>query len=190
MINGNASNDFEFDTLTNPRLLRGKKEQLETPPSDLEVKIEEGREFFHQKHTYKFKEQILYNTLSSKYFKDSNFDLANLAYYQNYFRPTEDFVSRNRNLIQNLRTEYINGGYLKKEKENEEEDANKKSKLEKLNNQEKKDDVVTFEELGVDKLFVDEAHNYKNLFLISIESPYYNSAIIILSMESVSYIII
>ena len=43
MINGNASNDFEFDTLTNPRLLRGKKEQLETPPSDLEVKIEEGR---------------------------------------------------------------------------------------------------------------------------------------------------
>ena len=133
MINGNASNDFEFDTLTNPRLLRGKKEQLETPPSDLEVKIEEGREFFHQKHTYKFKEQILYNTLSSKYFKDSNFDLANLAYYQNYFRPTEDFVSRNRNLIQNLRTEYINEGYLKKEKENEEEVANKKGKLEKLN---------------------------------------------------------
>ena len=38
-------------------------------------------------------------------------------------------------------------------------------RLEKLNNQEKKDDVVTFEELGVDKLFVDEAHNYKNLFL-------------------------
>ena len=137
MINGNASNDFEFDTLTNPRLLRGKKEQLETPPSDLEVKIEEGREFFHQKHTYKFKEQILYNTLSSKYFKDSNFDLANLAYYQNYFRPTEDFVSRNRNLIQNLRTEYINGGYLKKEKENEEEDANKKGKLEKLNKRKK-----------------------------------------------------
>ena len=38
-------------------------------------------------------------------------------------------------------------------------------KLEKLNNQEKKDDVITFEELGIDKLFVDEAHNYKNLFL-------------------------
>ena len=35
----------------------------------------------------------------------------------------------------------------------------------KLNKQERKDDVVTFEELGVDKLFVDEAHNYKNLFL-------------------------
>ena len=39
------------------------------------------------------------------------------------------------------------------------------NKLEKLNTQDRKDDVVTFEELGVDKLFVDEAHNYKNLFL-------------------------
>ena len=39
------------------------------------------------------------------------------------------------------------------------------NKLEKLNTQDRKDDVVTFEELGIDKLFVDEAHNYKNLFL-------------------------
>ena len=39
------------------------------------------------------------------------------------------------------------------------------NRLEKLNKQERKDNVVTFEELGVDKLFVDEAHNYKNLFL-------------------------
>ena len=39
------------------------------------------------------------------------------------------------------------------------------NKLEKLNAQDRKDDVVTFEELGIDKLFVDEAHNYKNLFL-------------------------
>ena len=39
------------------------------------------------------------------------------------------------------------------------------NRLEKLNNQNRKDDVVTFEELGVDKLFVDEAHSYKNLFL-------------------------
>ena len=38
-------------------------------------------------------------------------------------------------------------------------------KLEKLNNQDRKDDVITFEELGVDRLFVDEAHYYKNLFL-------------------------
>ena len=37
-----------------------------------------------------------------------------------------------------------------------------KLKLEKLNDQSRKDDVVTFEELGVDRLFVDEAHFYKN----------------------------
>lgn len=40
-----------------------------------------------------------------------------------------------------------------------------KLKLEKLNDQSRKDDVVTFEELGVDRLFVDEAHSFKNLFL-------------------------
>ena len=39
------------------------------------------------------------------------------------------------------------------------------SRLEKLRADDKKDDVVTFEELGVDRMFVDEAHNYKNLFL-------------------------
>lgn len=37
-------------------------------------------------------------------------------------------------------------------------------RLEKLNNESQKDNVVTFEELGVDRLFVDEAHFYKNLF--------------------------
>ena len=40
-----------------------------------------------------------------------------------------------------------------------------KLRLEKLMNTEKKDDVVTFEQLGVDRLFIDEAHNYKNLYL-------------------------
>lgn len=38
-------------------------------------------------------------------------------------------------------------------------------RLEKLNDDFKKDDVITFEELGVDKLFIDEAHSYKNLYL-------------------------
>ena len=38
-------------------------------------------------------------------------------------------------------------------------------KLKKLNDQSRKDDVVTFEELGIDRLFVDEADNYKNLYL-------------------------
>ena len=39
------------------------------------------------------------------------------------------------------------------------------TRLEKLQAEGRKDDVVTFEQLGVDRLFVDEAHNYKNLFL-------------------------
>ncbi len=39
------------------------------------------------------------------------------------------------------------------------------AKLEKLQSTERKDDVVNFEQLGVDRLYVDEAHNYKNLFL-------------------------
>ena len=42
---------------------------------------------------------------------------------------------------------------------------NIKQKLDKLNDQTRKDDVVTFEELGVDRLFIDESHYYKNLFL-------------------------
>ena len=40
-----------------------------------------------------------------------------------------------------------------------------KQKLDKLNDQSRKDDVVTFEELGVDRLFIDESHYYKNLYL-------------------------
>ena len=40
-----------------------------------------------------------------------------------------------------------------------------RNKLDKLNDQSRKDDVVTFEELGVDRVFIDEAHYYKNLYL-------------------------
>ena len=39
------------------------------------------------------------------------------------------------------------------------------TKLKKLVDSPQRDDTVTFEELGVDKMFVDEAHNFKNLFL-------------------------
>lgn len=41
------------------------------------------------------------------------------------------------------------------------------NKLEKLNDTSRKDDVITFEELGVDRIFIDEAHYYKNLFLFT-----------------------
>lgn len=42
-----------------------------------------------------------------------------------------------------------------------------KAKLEKLNKNDRKDDLISFEEIGVDRLFVDEAHFYKNLFLFT-----------------------
>ena len=42
-----------------------------------------------------------------------------------------------------------------------------KQKLEKLNDQSRKDDLVTFEELGIDRIFIDEAHYYKNLAAFS-----------------------
>ena len=50
-------------------------------------------------------------------------------------------------------------------KEMEKTKKNLEAKLEKLNDDIRKDDVVTFEQLGVDRLFVDESHNYKNLYL-------------------------
>lgn len=50
-------------------------------------------------------------------------------------------------------------------KQMEKSRKNLKNRLEKLNDNTRKDDVVTFEQLGIDRLFVDEAHYYKNLFL-------------------------
>lgn len=41
------------------------------------------------------------------------------------------------------------------------------AKLAKLNDQSRKDDVMTFEELGVDRIFIDESHYFKNLFLMT-----------------------
>lgn len=49
----------------------------------------------------------------------------------------------------------------------EREFLTEEAKLEKLNDQSRKDDVVTFEQLGVDRLFVDESHYFKNLFLMT-----------------------
>lgn len=51
------------------------------------------------------------------------------------------------------------------------------TRLEKLNQKEKKDNVVTFEELGVDHLYVDEAHSYKNAFLYSQMAKYGDMAV-------------
>lgn len=58
----------------------------------------------------------------------------------------------------------LNGGEKFSIKQLERSKKSIAAKLAKLNDQERKDDVVTFEELGVDKIFVDEAHYFKNLF--------------------------
>jgi N12 class adenine-specific DNA methylase len=50
-------------------------------------------------------------------------------------------------------------------KQMEKTKKNLSARLDKLNDQSRKDNVVTFEQLGVDRLFVDESHGYKNLFL-------------------------
>ena len=84
-------------------------------------------------------------------------------------------VERQRFLLEQQRDEVLNG--LAELKANHGErfsikqmERTKKSidaKLAKLNDQSRKDDVVTFEELGIDRLFVDEAHYYKNLAAFS-----------------------
>lgn len=58
-----------------------------------------------------------------------------------------------------------NGGERFSVKQLERTKKGLKKRLEKLNSDARKDDVITFEELGIDRLFVDESHNYKNLFL-------------------------
>ena len=84
-------------------------------------------------------------------------------------------AERQRYLLEQQRNEVLNG--LAELKANHGErfsikqmERTKKSidaKLEKLNDQNRKDDVVTFEELGIDRLFIDEAHYYKNLAAFS-----------------------
>ncbi len=82
-------------------------------------------------------------------------------------------IERQRSILERELDEIVNGiAELKRNRgENfsvKQLQKSKKSietKLKKLNDQSRKDDVVTFEELGVDRLFIDESHYYKNLFL-------------------------
>lgn len=82
-------------------------------------------------------------------------------------------AERQKTILQNQLDEIING-IIEAKTENAERYTVKQmektkrgleAKIKKLNDQERKDDVVTFEEIGVDRVFVDEAHFYKNLFL-------------------------
>ena len=68
-------------------------------------------------------------------------------------------------IIDAIRDAKENDGERYTIKQMEKTKKNLEAKLEKLSAEGKKDSVVTFEELGVDRLFVDEAHGFKNLFL-------------------------
>ena len=80
-------------------------------------------------------------------------------------------IERQRNILEQQLEEIVNGiSELKHNrgdnfsvKQLEKTKKTVKLKLEKLNDQSRKDDIVTFEELGVDRVFIDEAHYYKNL---------------------------
>lgn len=82
-------------------------------------------------------------------------------------------IERQRDILQRQIDELIEGiAQLKSEngerfsiKQLEKSKKSIETKLKKLNDQSRKDDIVTFEELGVDRLFIDEAHYFKNLFL-------------------------
>lgn len=82
-------------------------------------------------------------------------------------------IERQRDILQRQIDELIEGIAQLKSKNGErfsikQLEKSKKSieaKLKKLNDQSRKDDVVTFEELGVDRIFIDESHYYKNLYL-------------------------
>src|SRR5574344_1600118 len=100
-----------------------------------------------------------------------DFDAVIIGHSQ--FEKIPMSIERQRIILQNQIEEVTDG--LNELKRNRGEnfsikqlEKTKKSienRLEKLNDQSRKDDVVTFEELGVDRIFVDEAHYYKNLFL-------------------------
>lgn len=82
-------------------------------------------------------------------------------------------IERQRDILQRQIDELIEGiAQLKSEngerfsiKKLEKSKKSIEAKLKKLNDQSRKDDVVTFEELGVDRIFIDESHYYKNLYL-------------------------
>ena len=82
-------------------------------------------------------------------------------------------VERQRDILQQQMQEIMMGIREAKEeraenftiKQMEKTKKGLQAKLDKLNDQSRKDDVVTFEELGVDRIFIDESHYFKNLFL-------------------------
>lgn len=92
---------------------------------------------------------------------------------QSQFEKIPMSLERQKKTIEN-QIEMITKGIIEMKRNNgarfsikqmEKSKKNLKKRLQKLNDTKRKDDLLTFEELGIDRLFVDEAHYYKNLFL-------------------------
>ena len=79
-------------------------------------------------------------------------------------RSIQDEIEEIQNFIEEIKYQT---GKRWSIKQMEAQKKNLRAQLDKLANAEYKDDVITFEELGVDALFVDEAHNYKNLSFVT-----------------------
>ncbi|MEG2053938.1 MAG: SNF2-related protein, partial [Oscillospiraceae bacterium] len=82
-------------------------------------------------------------------------------------RQIENKEKELEDIINGIKDLKANNGERYSIKQMEKEKKTILTSIEKLNDQSRKDDVVTFEELGVDRLFVDEAHKFKNLFLFT-----------------------
>lgn len=82
-------------------------------------------------------------------------------------RQTEMIDEQIRNITENIKEAKIEEGSSFSVKQMERTKKGLEKRLQKLAAEYKKDDVITFEQLGVDRLFVDESHNYKNLFLFT-----------------------
>ncbi len=80
-------------------------------------------------------------------------------------RQRKMIINQIENITQGIKELNDSNGARYSVKQLEKTKKSLKRRLEKLNSDDRKDDVIYFEELGVDRIFVDESHNYKNLFL-------------------------
>ena len=116
---------------------------------------------FEPANRKKFCSRIAMGTYDAVIIGHSQFERIPLS-DERQIRMIEDQIDELTDHIEEMRFE-SGGHYTVKQMEKTRKAL--EARLDKLNNKERKDNVVTFEELGVDRLFVDESHNFKNLFL-------------------------
>lgn len=116
---------------------------------------------FERKHRKRFCSRIATGEYDAVIIGHSQFEKIPISLERQEALLTQEIEDISRG-IQELK---MQGGERLSVKALEKMKKGLETKLKKLSDQSRKDDVVTFEELGVDRLFVDEAHYYKNLFL-------------------------